>query len=70
MTGGARRAAGQFVECYSAAFAASTISAVISFGRDASEAWLASSEIVFFGFMRPDIIFWFSGLIIRSDVEI
>lgn len=34
------------------AMAASTINAATSFGREASEAWLASSSISFTGFMR------------------
>lgn len=47
-------------------FAASSINAATSFGRDASEAWLASSVMTLRAYMRPDIRRWFSGAIIRS----
>src|ERR1700742_4382939 len=55
--------------CDQTASAAAVISASTSAGRDANEAWLASSSIVSRACMRRAIHRWDSGWIIRSWVE-
>src|SRR5882757_3545982 len=55
---------------YARLVTASSMKAVTLAGFEASDAWLAASVMILRGFIRADIRFWFSGLIIRSSLEI
>jgi len=46
------------------------MNAAISAGREASDAWLASSVMTFLALSRVDIMVWLAGAIILSSLEI
>jgi hypothetical protein len=55
---------------YASSATAVSISADTSTDLDASEAWLAAKVMIWRAFIRADMCFWLSGLIIRSSLEI